>query len=545
MISKKSFMRLLNFLLAIIIFFSSLGNVLVSAESNIVDDLKANLIPIESLELEKGNSDLQALKEILKDKEIIGLGSSTIGAKEFFSLKWRITRFLIEEMGYRKIAFDGNFEDIEMVNNYINKDGDIKDALWELKPFPITPEKLEGDEGYRLSSHTYVAPFTSEEYSEILTWIRDFNQGQDSDEKIVFYGIGIDNPKKSVDNLIDYIQKVDKDKGKIYKNRYRDILMVHSLNFKYPQSRPLGLLSGMLEDLKEDLELSGEKYKSISTMEDYDKAIRNIAVTDQWISYSLTNLNHGMDKAINLKEEYLADNVKWAIDQDSSTRNNNIIFWTINNHINKEMGNYTSLGEHLYNEFGGAYYALAMDFFQGQFRAYGINLWGSPISNYIAKFSIDKSGEDYFSHQIAESEIPVSILDFKSASKNENISVILNKEYLFHNASLMYPGKYVPERMLTYRTQQKLKAVPIKSYDGFLFVHKISASKGLHDERDTKIEDGDGAIVNYYKDMIVGQAGTILSVLLVLVLVILLIIKKWKKRKGNHGARYPGSGRWD
>lgn len=545
MFKNNNQIKILTCFLVFILSFTYVGTLKVSAESDLNLSLRENIIQIENLELNSDFSDLDPLKTVLENKKIIALGESTSGAKEFYLFKSRIIRFLVEEMEYTKLAIDRNFTDIEIINNYINGKGDIEDALWELKPFPWTPEKLKENQGYRIASHTYLVPFTTEEFRDMLVWMREYNRKVDDEKKIKVYGIGFENPKKSAENLIEYIEKVDKEKGKAYKKRFNDLRMVHSLNFKYPHPRPVGLLSGMMEELNDELNTNENEYISNSLIEEYENAKKNLETITQWISYSLVNLNRGMNEAINIKEEYLSDNVKWILDRKSQNGRDGLIIWSDNKHISKDTKNYTSMGKHLYSEFKDDYYALGLDFFKGRFRAYGVDIWGNPISNFIAKFDIDKSKEEYLSYQLEKTGIPISFLDFKRSIEDESIKEILNKEQLFHNISLMYPGKYTPNKLLPYWTHQYVKETPIKSYDGFFFVNEISETKGLHDKRDTKIENGDKEIINHYRDIIAGQIGTILAVLLVIVLIVIWLVKKWKKRKVNKGARYPGSSRWD
>lgn len=65
------------------------------------------------------------------------------------------------------------------------------------------------------------------------------------------------------------------------------------------------------------------------------------------------------------------------------------------------------MGEHLENELKENYYAIGLDFFKGRFRAYGINLWGTSMSNFISKFTVDSSKSDYFVYELEKAEEPI------------------------------------------------------------------------------------------------------------------------------------------
>lgn len=546
MYRDKNKIRPITYFLALIIIFSSLTNIQVFAEDNLSKSLKENMISIETLKSSDDYSDLHKIGRLLEGKKIIGIGESSPGASEFYGLKTRIIKYLVEVMGYKNLAFHGDFADIQVVDNYINGIGNIEDAIWELRPFPWAPEKLEKNQGYVIDSHTYLAPYSTEEFKDILLWIRDYNSELNGKEKIKIYGIAFENPEKSVNDLIDYISNVDPESSKTYKKKLSDLKMVHSLDFKYPEPRPIGLLTGILEELSVQIESNKEDYIKRTSIEEYELAKKNLISSFQWISYRMENLNSGMDQALKLKAQYLSDNVKWILDRESESEsgNDNLIIWSNNMDIARNNQDYISMGNHLSREYKDEYYAIGLDFFKGRFRAFGLDIWGSPISNFIAKFQIDKSESDYFSYELEKANIGIGFLDFQSSIENENIKSILEKDQKIHNAGFMYPGKHIPGSLLPYISKQYKVEVPAENYHGFLFVSEISETHGLSDSRDTKIENGDKAIVEHYKDIIAGQIGTILTILLVLLLIIIWLVKRWKKKKTRPGARYPGSSRW-
>lgn len=74
--------RMLSTLTLITIISTSIFSTPVNAESNLTTKLKENLIPIKTTEAGNGFEDLMPLKEILKDKKVIGMGEATHGTKE-------------------------------------------------------------------------------------------------------------------------------------------------------------------------------------------------------------------------------------------------------------------------------------------------------------------------------------------------------------------------------------------------------------------------------------------------------------------------------
>ena len=65
---------------------------------SISSKLKEMVYPLTTTKAGNGFEDLQPLKEILKDVNILGMGEATHGTKEFFEMKHRMFEFLVEEM---------------------------------------------------------------------------------------------------------------------------------------------------------------------------------------------------------------------------------------------------------------------------------------------------------------------------------------------------------------------------------------------------------------------------------------------------------------
>ena len=76
-------------------------------------------------------SDLEFLKKEFKDKKIIVLGESGHGDGASFEAKTRLVKFLVEEMDYSTLAFEGgSFTEMAFASDQINKG---KDAVAEMK----------------------------------------------------------------------------------------------------------------------------------------------------------------------------------------------------------------------------------------------------------------------------------------------------------------------------------------------------------------------------------------------------------------------------
>ncbi len=544
MCRKKISMIALLLVLVIVSIFSNFGIMEVRAE-NIDTKLKEKLVHIKTTKAENGFDDLERLREILKDKKVIGLGESTLGAKEFYEIKHRLVEFLVEEMGYRVFAIDAEFADVKAVNDYINGgEGNINDAIWALRHFSWTATK-EKDGSSQIVAHAYLASWTTTEVANMIEWMRKFNENTDNEDRIRFYGIDIELPEGSIEALFEYLYIVDSEMATIYSKKLSSLKKVYSFDVKYPTQRALGLFIGMMEDLEKEFISNKENYIDKTSSLEYDLIEHNLNTIMQWTDYRGINLQLGTKEALDKREYYMSENIKWLLDFEKQFGNDKIIVWAHNRNITKNAKDYISTGKHLSEAFGDEYYAIGLDFYKGRFRAFGVDIWGNPISNYLGKFNIKASPKETLSYKLEQTGIPISFLDFKSAEEDEELRGLLSSEQLFNNIGLMYPGKYVPSKFLIDLIQRYSNNIPMDSYDGFIFIKEISETTGVHDARDTKIKDGDNKIINYYLHIIFGQISTIIAIIIVIILVILVVRNKIRNKKDGKGARYPTSDRWD
>src|SRR4029077_5024934 len=96
----------------------------------VVEWIRANAIPLKSVEAGQGFADLQPLKKLIGDARIVSLGEATHGSREIFQLKHRMVEFLATEMGFTIFAIEANMPEAYRVNDYVvNGTGDPAQLL--------------------------------------------------------------------------------------------------------------------------------------------------------------------------------------------------------------------------------------------------------------------------------------------------------------------------------------------------------------------------------------------------------------------------------
>ena len=85
--------------------------------------LAGHAIPFDTTDPDAPHDDLEPLRDIIGDARIVALGEQTHGTKEFFDMKHRIFRFLVEEMGFRIFAFEADWYGLMALNACLLPDG--------------------------------------------------------------------------------------------------------------------------------------------------------------------------------------------------------------------------------------------------------------------------------------------------------------------------------------------------------------------------------------------------------------------------------------
>jgi len=131
----------------------------------ITDWITRNAEPIRTVDPDAPLDDLAALRRAVGDATVVGLGESTHGAREEILLKHRVLRFLVEERGFRSIAWEDDWSLGLQVNRYIlTGEGDLDALTGEL-----------------------ATTWRSREVGDVLRWLRRYNASHD--DKVQFVGV--------------------------------------------------------------------------------------------------------------------------------------------------------------------------------------------------------------------------------------------------------------------------------------------------------------------------------------------------------------------
>lgn len=99
--------------------------------------------------------DLRGLRRIVGGASVVGLGEACHGSREIFRVKHRMVRYLVEELGFRTLAFEQDFAWGTVIDHYVvTGEGDPRELVTGMSS-PL---------------------WATEEILDLVTWMRSYNE---------------------------------------------------------------------------------------------------------------------------------------------------------------------------------------------------------------------------------------------------------------------------------------------------------------------------------------------------------------------------------
>ncbi|MGM8888834.1 erythromycin esterase family protein, partial [Psychrobacter sp. 1U2] len=122
---------------------------------------------------------LDNLMERIGDSRVVLLGESSHGTAEFYEMRARITKELIEKKGFTIVTAEADWTDAAHINHYIH--GREQDALLQNKPFSRFPTWM----------------WANQSMLEFTHWLHAYNtkienaKTESSEQKVGLYGLDL------------------------------------------------------------------------------------------------------------------------------------------------------------------------------------------------------------------------------------------------------------------------------------------------------------------------------------------------------------------
>ncbi len=410
----------------------------IAGDDSLIIAVGQNAHAIASVDAGGPYSDLEPLKDILKDVRIVGLGEATHGTSEFFTMKHRMLEFLVKEMRFRLLGIELPYGDCEIIIRYVLS-----------------------HKGSREKAIERLAWYSTEEVIAMLDWMHDYNKNIPDSSKVRFYGFDMQKPIESLNAVESFLQKIDTAKGQLV-HVQRPALYNDDGNLRDTLAKNRAKI--FYADLQEYFLQNKLQFIAATSEEKYFSACQNLEVLIQNADLMFRkNFSQSLDRPEEsyneIRDRYMAENVRRIVEHNGPDAQ--MVLWAHDSHIMQQRvwTNSNSMGMYLQKMFGREYYSFVFIFHHGSFHA-NLELdstgytFGSPKRGSL-EWIFGKAGRGS------------SFLDFRKLVSDPEKAPVFLKERGFRIVGASYSPYW----------QEPYLGVTPKNFDGIVFIEKTTPSR--------------------------------------------------------------------
>ncbi|MDA2066394.1 erythromycin esterase family protein [Bacillus cereus] len=298
-----------------------------SIQKNIVKSIQSQANPLKTIEPSKPFEDLKPLKKMIGNAQYVGLGENTHGSSEIFTIKFRLVKYLVTEMGFTNFALEEDWGNGLKLNEYIQTGkGNPREFLKLLYP--------------------------TDEIIAMIEWMKDYNADPSNKKKIQFIGLDLKTlDQSSFNKVIDYVRVHRPDLLTEVEENYKELSSFTGSIQEYMKLTP---------ELKEKFKANAERVARLLNDENEQANAEIIPSEYIWAKatasaiekFTTMLLPNDYPSIIKLHEQYLADHAMWA----QETFGGKTMVWAHNIHIAKGI-----IDEKLYPYVAGQFLKERLD----------------------------------------------------------------------------------------------------------------------------------------------------------------------------------------
>jgi protein-L-isoaspartate(D-aspartate) O-methyltransferase len=327
-----------------------------TAPPTAVDRLRRRAEPFASV----GEAEVDAVRERLSGHAVVLLGEASHGTSEFYRLRARLTRELIEAGEADFVALEADWPDAAHLDRWVRG----REAPGE-RPDPFTrfPRWM----------------WANEETLEFLRWLRAHNESRREGDRVAIHGLDLYALHTSIGEVLDYLDEVDPDAAQVARARYGCLTpweqepqtygqLVTSGRFEACTDDVVAVLGELLERRLDEVAADGERFfdavqnaRLVANAEGYYRAMYRSS-TASW----------------NLRDQHMFDVLDALVEHHGPDGTG--VAWAHNSHLGDasatEMGagGQHNLGQLSRARWGGGCYTVGFGTHTGTVRA--ASEWG-------------------------------------------------------------------------------------------------------------------------------------------------------------------------
>lgn len=297
----------------------------------IIADLRRYAHPLTSADPGEYEADLAPILHAVGRAKIIGMGEASHGTSEFFSLKDRVFRYLVEHDGVHVLAVEASWSVGKKVDAYLQSGtGNIRDILAET--------------------------WDSREVLILLQWMRHYNISHP--HALHFFGMDMQQSDSVVPYVLDYFKTYDPARADAVQDDETCIDRPTTVLFKDRLGNAPRCIAATRSVVLELLR--GAKHRDAARRAAYLTAFHAAELAEESaIEYSHKNI---VEKAAT-RDQAMAHNVEWLVDELHPS--SKVFLWAHNAHIGVGLEAWPSMGTMLRQSYGSDYFTIGQTFDHG------------------------------------------------------------------------------------------------------------------------------------------------------------------------------------
>ncbi|MET9831012.1 erythromycin esterase family protein [Streptomyces sp. NPDC006385] len=325
-----------------------------SSTTTVVDALDRAAHPLRTVEPGGDSGDLRPLDRMIGGARVVGLGEATHGSHDFFALKDRVFRHLVEERGFRTFALEAPWSTGLRLNDYV--------LYGKGDPRRIMREEFQRDFLW----------WNNTDYLRLVEWMRAYNRHH-PDDPVQFMGDDFAWAGPELyDEVTDYVAGAHSGLLARFTDLYRGLRPTTATGAYIEQylNRPYAERQQMAARTGEALALLRRQAPG-ADREAYDWAVQHATAIDQTARGYAFDFEDAQQlrAAMRYRDSVMADNVAWWA-RHTGTK---ILLSAHNAHVAyvpDDPAHYPKMqGAFLRDRLGDAYVSVGFTFYRGSFNA--------------------------------------------------------------------------------------------------------------------------------------------------------------------------------
>lgn len=354
--------------------------------------IAAHAQPLADIE----QADLGPLLDRVGTARLVLIGEASHGTSEFYRLRARITRALIEHKGFRIVAAEADWPDAARIDSYV-RHRDVPPSTWTA--FARFPTWM----------------WRNHEVREFVDWLHARNAGVEFQDRVAFYGLDLYSLSSSIAAVLAWLDRTDPDLAVLARERYGCLTPWQSdpviygrmaLNDRYRgctdqvQAMLRDLLDQRLEAARRDGEAAFDAIENARVVADAERYYRAMYLEPH--------------QSWNLRDRHMYETLE-ALLATPAAPGNKAVVWAHNSHLGDARATEMSargewnLGQLCREHHGEAAYLIGFGTHCGTVAA--ANDWDGPMQVMQVRPSHARSYE----RQFHDSHVPACLLGLRHA----------------------------------------------------------------------------------------------------------------------------------